>query len=231
MPSYRFRLYLSKQTEEALFQHLGLCRRLYDCLLEELDKGEAEGRKPSQKDIPALTVKLKTEKPELEQVYSKVLQRVNHQLWSNRALSALKKSGRKIGKLRFKGPWFKTPNFNQSGFKIEGNKLASWSRFFQMLSHKTENAGRTLVKVNPRGTSREYKHGELDRDYGASLNVLERGLAGWGRPSEPVEIRPLLVAIPASVVVEAGSPHPSGQGSSRTPFKLLTSHDHGRGVP
>jgi len=34
------------------------------------------------------------------------------------------------------------------------------------------------VKVNPRGTSKEYKHGELDRDYNASLNILERGLSG-----------------------------------------------------
>jgi len=77
-----------------------------------------------------------------------------------------------------------------------------------MLSYKAENAGRTLVKVDPRGTSREYKHGDLDRDYNASLNILERGLAGLGRPFVPVKIKPLL-AVPASVIVEAGSPHPS----------------------
>jgi putative transposase len=90
--------------------------------------------------------------------------------------------------------------------KIHG---ASWSKFFQMLSYKAENAGRVLVKVNPRGTSKEYKHGEFDREYNAALNILERGLAGSGRPLEPVEIKPLLVAIPASLIVEAGSPHPS----------------------
>jgi putative transposase len=368
--SYRFRLYPSKQTEEALFQHLGLCRWLYNRLLEELNKAKAEGRKLSQKDTQALIVKLKTEKPELEQVYSKVLQMVNYQLWSNiRALSVLKKNGRRIGKLRFKGQWFKTLNYNQSGFKLEGKKLylskvgpiniklhrsiegkvkgvfvkrelsgkwfavfqcenavahlaktdraigldvgvkhflsdsdgrqlenpkfyerslerlqkvhralsrkkkgsknrakarvklarayekvvnqrddflhklsrfyinkydiiavenlnvsgmvrnhsftkrildASWSRFFAMLSYKAENAGRMLVKVNPRGTSREYKHGELDRDYNASLNVLERGLVGLGRPFEPVKIKPLPVVIRASVIVEAGSPTLSG---------------------
>jgi len=368
--SYRFRLYPSRQTEKVLFQHLDLCRWLYNRLLKELNKAKAEGRKLSQKDTQAFIVKLKTEKPELGQVYSKVLQMVNYQLWSNiRSLSALKKNGRRIGKLRFKGQWFKTLNYNQSGFKLEGKKLhlskvgavniklhrpieggvkgvivkrelsgkwfaifqcentvtplpknskaigldvgvkhflsdsdgrqienpmfymrsleriqkahkvvsrkkkgsknrakaraklarvyekvvnqrddflhklsrfyinnydviavedlnikgmvrnhnlagkildASWGKFLQMLSYKAENAGRTLVKVNPRGTSREYKHGELDRDYNASLNILERALAGLGRPFETVEIKPLLVAIPASVIVEAGSPHPLG---------------------
>jgi len=368
--SYRFRLYPSRRTEEVLFRQLGLCRWLYNRLLGELNKAKAEGRKLSQKDTQALIVKLKTEKPELEQVYSKVLQMVNYQLWSNiRGLSALKKNGRKVGKLRFKGRWFKTLNYNQSGFRLEGKKLhlskvgviniklhrpingnvkgvfikreqsgkwfavfqvensanrlgqiekaigldvgvthflsdsdgrqienpkfyerslerlqkaqrvlsrkrkgsrnrakarvrlarayekvvnkrddflhklsrfyvnnygviavedlnvagmvtnhnlsrkildASWSKFFQMLSYKAENAGRILVKVNPRGTSKEYKYGELDRDYNASLNILERGLAGLGQPYVPVEIKPLLAEIPASSIIEAGSPIPSG---------------------
>lgn len=76
-----------------------------------------------------------------------------------------------------------------------------------MLSYKAEGAGRTVVKVNPRGTSKEFKHGELDRDYNASLNILERGLSGLGQPFEPVEMRPLRV-IPASLIVETGSPQP-----------------------
>jgi putative transposase len=371
--SVRFRLYPSRQVEEALFHQLNLCRWLYNRLLEELGRAKTEGRQLSQKDTQAFIVKLKKENPELRLVYSKVLQMVNYQLWSNiYGLAGAKKSGRKVGRLRFKGRWFKTLNFNQSGFRLEGKKLclskvgtinvkmhrsiegdvkgvfvkrelsgrwfaifqcqnvvahlaktdrvvgldvgvkhflsdsdgkqienpkfyekslerlqktqrvlsrkkkgsknrakarvklarayekvvnqrddflhklsrfyvnnydmiaieelnvagmvknhtfakrildASWSRFFQMLSYKAENAGRTLVKVNPRGTSREYKHGELDRDYNASLNILERGLAGLGRPLEPVEVKPLL-PVAASVIVEAGSPHPSGQGSS-----------------
>jgi len=70
-------------------------------------------------------VEFKQSKAELNNVYSKVLQMVNHQLWSNiRALAELKKRGRKIGRLRFKGKGrFKTLNYNQSGFKLEGKKI------------------------------------------------------------------------------------------------------------
>jgi len=366
MLGYRFRLYPSKTIQQKLIQQLDLCRRLYNRLLEELNRAKAEGRRLTQKDTQALIVKLKVEKPELASVYSKVLQMVNYQLWSNiKALSALKKNGRSIGKLRFKGGWFKTLNYNQSGFRLEGKKLflskvgavniklhrkiegkvkgvfvkreqsgkwfavfqvehmantlpqtgkavgldvgvkyflsdsdgrqienskfyersleklqiahqtlsrkkkgsrnrakariklarayekianqrddflhklsrfyvnnydiivvedlnvpsmvrnrnlsgkildASWGKFLTMLAYKAENAGRRLVKVDPRGTSKEYKYGELDRDYNAALNILERGYSGLGWPSVPVEVKPLLEPIPASVIVEARSP-------------------------
>ena len=64
---------------------------------------------------------LKLEKPDLRNVYSKVLQMVNYTLWSNiKGLYALKENGRKVGKLRFKGKgWYKTLNYNQPGFKID----------------------------------------------------------------------------------------------------------------
>jgi putative transposase len=89
---------------------------------------------------------------------------------------------------------------------------ASWGKFFKLLSCKAESAGRIVVKVNPRGTSQEYNHGLIDRDYNASLNILELGLAGSGRPYEPVETRPILAPhqVPASLIIEAGSPYPSG---------------------
>ncbi|MGQ9760129.1 MAG: RNA-guided endonuclease InsQ/TnpB family protein, partial [Candidatus Methanomethylicaceae archaeon] len=80
-----------------------------------------------------------------------------------------------------------------------------------LLEFEAERAGALVVKVNSRGTSRKYKYGELDRDYNASLNILERGLLGMGQPFEPVEMEPLreLIQVPASSVVEAGSPHHS----------------------
>ncbi|MGC8935967.1 MAG: RNA-guided endonuclease TnpB family protein, partial [Candidatus Methanomethylicaceae archaeon] len=75
---------------------------------------------PSRLELQAQLPKLKKEKPELNRVFSKVLQMVLYQLYSNlKALSQLKKNGKKVGRLRFKGKgWFKTFVYNQSGFKL-----------------------------------------------------------------------------------------------------------------
>ena len=126
MLSYKFRLYPSKLVQEKLNEHLELCRWLYNRLLSELNMAEEKGIKLKRMDTQALIVDLKKhERPELEAVYSKVLQLVNHQLWSNiHALAGLKRNGKRVGRLRFKGKgWFKTLNFNQSGFKLENGRL------------------------------------------------------------------------------------------------------------
>jgi putative transposase len=87
----------------------------------------------------------------------------------------------------------------------------SWRKFFDILSYKAEWAGKTMVKVDPSYTSQIYKYGKsLDRDYNASLNILERGLKQLGQGlSEftPLEIvpPPRLETVLASMVVELGS--------------------------
>jgi len=362
--SYRFRIYPSKTAQAKLQEHLELCRWLYNRLLEEVNGARKEGREVKQTDTQALIVRLKDENPKLSKVYSKVLQLVNYQLWSNiRALYKLRRNGRKTGWLRYKTSpdSFKTLNFNQSGFRIDfgrkklilskvgeipvklhhrikgrvkgviikrtnsnrwyaivqvevepeplpktgrtvgidmgirhfltdsdGRQIenpefyrrtlrrirvlhrnlsrkkkgsnnwekekvrlakayeklvnqrddflhkpsrfyvnnydlivvedlsiqnmvknhnlamsildASWGKFLRMLLYKAERAGRAVVKVDPRGTSKEGDK-NLDRDYRASLNILKRGLIGLGRPEvTPVEREPLL-RVPASAVV------------------------------
>lgn len=77
---------------------------------------------------------------------------------------------------------------------------AAWRQFIQTCIDKAEGTGRTVVLVNPRGTTRDcsrcgenvYKvlservHScphcglELDRDHNAALNILARGLARLG---------------------------------------------------
>lgn len=87
----------------------------------------------------------------------------------------------------------------------------SWRKFFDILSYKAEWAGKTMVKVDPSYTSQIYKYGKsLDRDYNASLNILERGLKQVGQglsERTPLEIvpPPELKIVLASMVIELGS--------------------------
>ncbi len=95
----------------------------------------------------------------------------------------------------------------KEGLKKVNSKTLQMVLF--MLSYKAESAGKIMGDVNPRGISKEYKYGtELDMDYNASLNILERGMAGQGLPFVPSEVEPLrkLIPISASSIVEVGSP-------------------------
>ena len=83
---------------------------------------------------------------------------------------------------------------------------ASWGKFLQLLGFKAASAGALVVKVNPRGTSEGLSYENPLRDWISANRIKMRG---WDDPNTPAEIKPLLVAIPASVIVEAGSPHPS----------------------
>ncbi|WP_293256798.1 helix-turn-helix domain-containing protein, partial [Palaeococcus sp. (in: euryarchaeotes)] len=126
--AYRFRIYPSKTQQKTMLQHMELCRWLYNQLL----KAKRENPHLRKYDTQHLIVELKKENPELNNVYSKVLQMVNHQLWSNlKALNELKKKGHKVGKLRYKtssNSW-KILNYNQSGFKLdEGRKRLHLSK-------------------------------------------------------------------------------------------------------
>jgi putative transposase len=80
---------------------------------------------------------------------------------------------------------------------------AAWSQFFDQLSHKAEEAGRKLVKVNPAYTSQtcsQCGHRQkmplsertfdclccglsIDRDLNASKNILAVGLHSIGSQS------------------------------------------------
>ena len=121
MISYKYRIYPNKATEQKLVDALDACRWLYNHLLEDLNSAREKGIKLTLIDTQNTIPMLKLENPKLTQVYSKALQMVNNTLWGNvKSLAALKKKGMRVGKLRFKGKdWYKTINYNQSGFKID----------------------------------------------------------------------------------------------------------------
>ncbi|MFO7967380.1 MAG: transposase, partial [Archaeoglobaceae archaeon] len=111
-------------------------------------------------------------------------------------------------------------DLNISGMSKNRSKLslrildASWGKFVGMLSYKAERAGRRVVKVPPYYTSQQNKHIK-DRDFRASLNILNKCLSGSGRPSVPVEERPLL-RIPAKAVIMGQASPEKQEGSLAT---------------
>ncbi|MEM0327470.1 MAG: IS200/IS605 family accessory protein TnpB-related protein [Thermoproteota archaeon] len=79
---------------------------------------------------------------------------------------------------------------------------ASWGKFLQLLEYKAGSAGVRVVKVNPRGTSEGLGYENPYRDWISANRIKMRG---WDSPDSPAEMKPLLVEIPASLIVEAGS--------------------------
>lgn len=117
MITYKFRLYPNKEHREKLDYALDICRQTYNILLEELNNQVVIDKNI----IASILPDLKICEPRFKDVYSKALQPIVDQLFHNlSALSAIKKKGRKVGRLRFKGKgWFKTFSYNQSGFKLD----------------------------------------------------------------------------------------------------------------
>ena len=79
----------------------------------------------------------------------------------------------------------------------------SWSKFLHYLSYKAERAGKTVVRVSPRGTSEGLSWDDPLRDYISACRILKRGLEelGQGLPSEPAERRSLRHVTAYSVIV------------------------------
>ncbi|MFP3205328.1 MAG: helix-turn-helix domain-containing protein, partial [Metallosphaera yellowstonensis] len=119
--SFKYRVYPTKEVEEKLLKVMQVEAKVYNALLDAMNNAGKEGKRITPKDTQDMLKDLKIEGKEL--VYSKVLQMVNNQLWYNiNSLRELKKRGKKVGKLRYK-KIMKIINYNQSGFKVVGDKL------------------------------------------------------------------------------------------------------------
>jgi putative transposase len=122
MLANKFRLYPNKEQKAKLEFALDTCRQAYNLMLGELNNQIVIDRA----EIQAILPDLKICEPRFREVYSKTLQYECYRLFSNlSALRVLKGNHKKVGRLRFKGKgWFKTINYNQSGFYLENNKLS-----------------------------------------------------------------------------------------------------------
>ncbi len=123
MISYKYPIFPAKAIQQKLAEALDACRWLYNRLLQEISEAKGKGIKLRIYETQNMIPSLKLENPRLNLVYSKALQMVNYTLHSNIAsLAALKRNGYNVGSLRFKEyGWYKTLNYNQSGFKIDQN--------------------------------------------------------------------------------------------------------------
>jgi putative transposase len=106
----RYRVYPNKETNDLIFQQFNICTEIRnDCL----DSGNFNVR---------ILPKLKLEYPEVKDIHSKVLQNMIFQIKDNiKTLAKLKSKGKKVGRLRHK--LVRSLKYDQSGFKISGNKL------------------------------------------------------------------------------------------------------------
>ena len=119
--SFKYRICPIREVEEKLLRVMQIEAKVYNDLLDAVNNARKEGRKITPKDTQDMLKDLKIEGKQL--VYSKALQMVNNQLWYNiKTLHELKKKGRRVGKLRYK-KIVKIINYNQSGFKVVGDKL------------------------------------------------------------------------------------------------------------
>ena len=127
-------MYPNKEQTEKLELAVDMARQTYNFMLQELQKQTQIDKAKIQAMLPDL----KIVKPELKQVYAKVLQYECYKLFSNlRALSHLKKKGRKVGRLRFKGRgWFNTITFNQCGFKLAEKLSLSKIGEIKIIKHR-----------------------------------------------------------------------------------------------
>jgi putative transposase len=106
----RFKLYPNKEVEDKLYSNLRICSFVYNWCLEHNIWNDS------------VLPQLKEVYPDVKEVHSIVLQNVVHQVRDNiRALSELKKKGKKVGRLRHKSRH--SMIFEQTGFKIEGDML------------------------------------------------------------------------------------------------------------
>jgi len=118
--NYKFRLYPNLEQEYKLQNNLNVCKWVYNKFVEQAQKSFL-----SRNDMNYILTELKQSESWLYNYHSKMLQMISTQLESaEKSLIEKSKKGHKTGQLRFaRYNEFRTFTYNQSGFKLNNNKL------------------------------------------------------------------------------------------------------------
>ena len=126
LKAYKFRIYPTKAQKTRMERTLDLCRWTYNKTLEiRKTAWESEGKSMSKYETHNLLPQWKSDKPELNEVFSQTLQNVQERV--DLALQAFfrrVKAGEKPGYPRFRGKgWYDSFAYPQKGFKLQSGKL------------------------------------------------------------------------------------------------------------
>jgi putative transposase len=115
--NYRYRLNPSDDHRERLAWTVDTCRQVYNHFLHRLNRHEDTSAYSEQKRLPDL----KKWWSDLQDVHSKVLQKVVQRLYDNLStLKSRKETGYNVGGLKWKAPGeYRSFTYSQSGFKLK----------------------------------------------------------------------------------------------------------------
>lgn len=116
--TYKFRMYPTPTQEVILLEQMEVLKRVHNRLLWVKKNCDSCHAYISKFDMDKLITTWKKIYPEMKKIHSKVLQKVNHNIWGNiRSMEERRNNGHKVGVLRYKSVYSTIP-YNQSGFEL-----------------------------------------------------------------------------------------------------------------
>ncbi|QLD88784.1 IS200/IS605 family element transposase accessory protein TnpB [Natronomonas salina] len=114
--NYRYRLKPTDELHERLAWTVDTCRQVYNHFLHRLNRVDDTSAYSEQSILPDL----KGEWPDLQDVHSKVLQKVVQRLYDNLStLKGRKANGYRVGELKWKSPQeYRSITYSQTGFEL-----------------------------------------------------------------------------------------------------------------
>jgi putative transposase len=156
--AYRFRLNPTPAQRDRLAWTLDTCRQVYNHFLHRMNRNDDASSFSEQSRLPDL----KQWWTDLQQVNSKVLQKVVDRLYTARSnLKKKKDKGHDVGKLKWKGNgYYHSFEYNQSGFELK------------------KTSGRDRLYLNKIGNVPVIAHRELPDDATVKGVVVKREATG-----------------------------------------------------